>query len=281
MTTIILDLSLLEGSVVVVRNDPAAEDPLLKDGVASSSSIASPKTVIPARAAPRVRFRDDSVHNRVVYEYRKEYTPEEAAGLWYTPHDLDRIRASNVAQLSARTSDIARASAPWCDSNSGSFDSPDWTWRGFDYVLRRVPRNALRRAHCQSVLRFQKTGGSSASSSSVEALAVSAVEDSESHGSQARAHRIALQDEEEARAYLERRRPGEHQQEEDEDDATASLSSVDSVESTNGDCLVVDEPVKPTSTPTKAHDRLLFPRANHPGACMNVCFVRKVSKSAW
>ena len=86
-------------------------------------------------------------------------------------------------------------------------DDDDWTWRGFEHILHRLPRKLTRREHASNVIAFQKSLQQDFEIQDQEGnamtLAAYAANSTFTNGGEARAQSQAIQDEREATDYEE------------------------------------------------------------------------------
>lgn len=290
MTNIIQDLFLLHNEAELPTTYKEEE----------ASSVDSPITVtaaLPPSATTTkgVHFRDWT--STLIYQqFPSDFTLEEREiSIWYSQPQLDHIRAQNQVDLQARASDVPEACARLAVGDARStMDTGDWTWRGFDYALWRVPRTTLRKQHVAAVVTFankRKNNISGAAANDDVVVAAYALERSDAHGSEARAAKLGRLMEEDALTILGRPLPqcDDDDEEDDEEDDAAEQEDDAAIADDADEAIPLDpvaddmDPVEASARPPlKAHLELESRRlAHHPTqACMNIVFVRKVSKSA-
>jgi len=85
--------------------------------------------------------------------------------IWYTHDDLNQIKIDSHTELLQHSKDIDKAKGDQENNSDASkpylastrFDTDDWSWRGFEYLLYKFPRLQKRKEHTLAVVEFQRT----------------------------------------------------------------------------------------------------------------------------
>ena len=190
-----LDMTLITATVAT-DSTAASQEKLQQVSSSISPTLPmGPSLASASRPTPRrVRFPDDDNSLQIVHSYPKDYTKKDEHKIWHTKDALHKIKIYNFAVMKSNhhEMDLACGVGDTHNTHTLESDDDDWTWRGFEYILHRVPRKQFRLEHTMGVIHFQRLlGGSSFDG---RALADYASHSSAASGSLARAYLQAQQD---------------------------------------------------------------------------------------
>jgi len=180
--------------------------------LSSSSSVSSFSAPSPdeiSQLQRKVTFQDSAF----LVSYDSQCDEDNFAQVWYSDKDFEVMRKAEhkMIKFYRNQHDFASTVVSVPQDNAaakkGDDDDDDWTWRGFEHILHRLPRKLTRREHASNVIAFQKSLQQDFEIQDQEGnamtLAAYAANSTFTNGGEARAQSQAIQDEREATDYEE------------------------------------------------------------------------------